>query len=368
MDDSSNVKGNFLEGLNSSLHVKAQYDSKELNYTWVELFEECIPYIDNILRNPKKFIVNEEEVVKVEKAKKITVESVIHLTQHTNLIEDYNFETGDVRPSQILQINKEESVDTYENRFIHTLIKNMDLFYMRHVDALSSGSYYVDSKNAEYEATTKIGNEDVKMSVKYSSLNKNKTEDRVETAGGGTDSLDNRLKAIKVRLDGFAATDLMKSLDKQHVAAVSSPIRKTNAILKNPNFQKATQLWNFIQSYQQDDSKEEKSDKDYMDNGDIKQQFDQSFMFNYLALSSLSKTQSVTTEKKVISMTLSKVIESILDMNDEIMESKMKSVFADEFRAAQKNVTERNKKIANMFNVRLKKENERMANAVTLLK
>ena len=32
--------------------------------------EDTIQYIDNIFRNPNRFIVNEEEVVKVEQAKK----------------------------------------------------------------------------------------------------------------------------------------------------------------------------------------------------------------------------------------------------------------------------------------------------------
>ena len=64
MDDKRDI---FTKGLESSLHIKTNYDSKVLDYTWLEMFEETIPYIDNILRNPKKFIVNEEEVVPVEK-------------------------------------------------------------------------------------------------------------------------------------------------------------------------------------------------------------------------------------------------------------------------------------------------------------
>ena len=56
MDDKRDI---FTKGLESSLHVKTIYDSKVLDYTWLEMFEETIQYIDNILRNTKKFIVNE---------------------------------------------------------------------------------------------------------------------------------------------------------------------------------------------------------------------------------------------------------------------------------------------------------------------
>lgn len=364
MDDRVSVKTDFLEGLDSQLHIKSKYDSKELNYTWLEMYEQSIPYIDNFLRNPKRFIINEEEIVKVEKAKKVTVESVIHLTQHTNLIEDYNVKTGEVRPAKILNINKEESLDTYENRFVHTLIKNMRMFYDRHADALGGGSYFLDSKNAEYSAITKMGTEEVKMEVKYESYNKSSLE---EEGNNSQESVESRLRAIKIRLDGFMGTDLMVTLDRLHVADVTSPIRKTNAILKNPNLQICTRMWNYIQSYMQDDSKEERAEKDYMDNGDIKSQFDQSFMFNYIALSSLSKANSVQSEKKVISLTLSRVIENILDMNDEILESKIKEVFKEEFKTAQTAVGERNKKIVDLFNQKLKKENDKIFNATNTL-
>ena len=118
----------FLKNINSTLFVKKDYDMKEFNYEWLDKIEECLPYLDNILRNPKRFIINEEEIVKVELARKVTVESVIHLTQHTNLIQKIE-DNGDVKPSKILNINKEESLDTYENRFISTLLTNLRLFF-----------------------------------------------------------------------------------------------------------------------------------------------------------------------------------------------------------------------------------------------
>ena len=114
----------FLNNLNSTLGVKRDYEKMEYDHEWLETIEDAIPYIDNILRNPKRFIINEEEIVKVELAKRVTVESVIHLSQHTSLIQDIDKKTGDVKPSKILNINRDESLDTYENRFIFTLINN----------------------------------------------------------------------------------------------------------------------------------------------------------------------------------------------------------------------------------------------------
>ena len=75
----------FLSNINSTLAVKRDYEKMEYDHEWLDILEDVMPYIDNILRNPKRFIINEEEIVKVELARRVTVESVIHLSQHTNL-------------------------------------------------------------------------------------------------------------------------------------------------------------------------------------------------------------------------------------------------------------------------------------------
>ena len=361
--DNMELNDSFLEELNSILTIKTDYDSKEYNYTWIEIFEDVIPYIDNILRNPKRFIINEEEVVKVELSKKVTVESIIHLTQHTNLIQDIG-DDGSVKPSKILNINKEESLDTYENRFVFTLIKNMTMFFDQHSAQISGESYYIDKKEAKYEANTKIGTEDVKISILYSSYDKNVT---IKEGKDGS-SVDDRLKRIKLQLDGFTCTELYQTLTRLHVADVRSPIRKTNVILKNPNFQKAFELWNFLQSYDEDDCVAEKTVKEINDIGDIKGQFDQSFLLDYLALHALSKKKDRASEKKVISLALSRVIENILEMDDEILEDKIKKVFKDEFKAAKAKVDKRNEKIIKTFHDRLIRMNESIDEACLYLK
>lgn len=362
--DSFEISSIFSDDLNSLLDIDTDYESKQFDYTWIEIFEDVLPYIDNILRNPKRFIVNEEEVVKVELSKKVTVESIIHLTQHTNLIQDFDEEKGDVRPSKVLNINKEESLDTYENRFIFTLLNNMITFFEQHAPLITGDSYYIDKKDAKYEANTKIGNEEVKISLLFSSIDKN--INTPESKDGST--IADRLKKIKVQLDGFTCSELYQTLNKLHVAAVRSPIRKTNVILKNPNFQKAVELWNFLQSYDGEDCKEEKIVRKVSDVGDIKNQFDQSFLLNYLAMNNLSKMRDEVSERKAIALALSRVIENILDMNDEILEEKLKKVFKDEFKHARERVDKRNDKIIRIFSDRLEKVNKQFERAYDIIK
>ena len=48
----------FMNNLNSTLAVKREYELSEYDYEWLEMIEEVLPYLDNILRNPKRFINN----------------------------------------------------------------------------------------------------------------------------------------------------------------------------------------------------------------------------------------------------------------------------------------------------------------------
>ncbi|MEG0571338.1 MAG: DUF2357 domain-containing protein, partial [Oscillospiraceae bacterium] len=106
-----------------------------LSDDWVSFIEKAIPSLDKCIRNPRKFITNREEILPIEISRNITSESIKHLSQHTNLISSVD---GDkITPSKILNVFKEESLDTYENKFIYTLLNRLFLFLNRRNDALS---------------------------------------------------------------------------------------------------------------------------------------------------------------------------------------------------------------------------------------
>jgi predicted component of viral defense system (DUF524 family) len=154
----------FKKRVKSDMLVDLHYDRVEANFEWLDLMEDTIRYLDNILRNPNRFIINEDEVVKVELARRVTVESIKHLARNTNLIQDID-ENGDVKPSKILNINKEESFDTYENRLIYTLITNMEIFVEFKKKTLLGSSHLKDDKSLEYKAASMVGNEHVTMEL-----------------------------------------------------------------------------------------------------------------------------------------------------------------------------------------------------------
>ena len=101
---------------------------KVIDVSWVEAIENGIVHLDNFLRAPRKTIEDVEEIVPIALSRKITVESVKHLAQHTDFIQSIDKKTGKITPSKILNIYKEESWMTYENKFINTLIDRLYIF------------------------------------------------------------------------------------------------------------------------------------------------------------------------------------------------------------------------------------------------
>ena len=107
-DKEKNSIKEFLEKTDSTLNVETDKKRTTLDIEWLEMIEGTVQYIDNIFRKPNRFIVNDEEIVKIEQAKKVTVETIKHLSKNTNFIQTIDEVTGDVTPAKLLNITKEE--------------------------------------------------------------------------------------------------------------------------------------------------------------------------------------------------------------------------------------------------------------------
>lgn len=314
----------FAKKAKSDMVVDLHYDKVDANFDWVDLFENTMRYLDNILRNPNRFIINEDEIVKVELAKRVTVDSIKHLAKHTNYIQDIN-EKEEITPSKILNINKEETFDTYENRFIYTLIQNMENFISVKKKSLLNGSYLKDDKSIEYKAASMVGQEHITMELNIKTSLHTKKEDGSKNG----ESLAVRIDRIEQQILDFKSSEVYRSLHKAHAAIVRPPIKKTNVILKNTNFQYALILWNYIQDHFGDDTKRDKKDKNYSDESELRGFFDDTFLLNYLALCTLNKDEYSTKNAK--EKVIKQVIQKIIDLNASLTEDELKDMIGEQF-------------------------------------
>ena len=236
----SYVMENIGAGTNKISFYQKKKD-KKIDVRWIEQIENCIIELDTIIRNPRRFIVQEEEIVPIEKARRITNESVRHLAQHTNLIARVD---GDrVTPNEILNVYREESFDIYENRFIYTLLGKVEEF----VESRRKVLYGItdDEEVAELgmEGTFNNGSEDVTYKLEISATNKTSMID-MDTSRMSVFARIDRLSHIIREFRGSAFARSMRGS-----APVRPPIMRTNVILKDPNFKKALVLWQFIETY-----------------------------------------------------------------------------------------------------------------------
>lgn len=342
----SQTLNKFQSQTSSTLKVTHDYEKVDSDTEWLTIMEDTIRYIDNILRNPNRFIVNEEDIVKIELARRVTVESIKHLSRNTNLIQDYDKKTGDVKPSKILNINKEESYNTYENRFIYSLIQNMKFFiHKKKLEGIKESSLK-SNKRFEYKACSKIGDEKVNVNMELdSNLNKNLY------SGSGNTGLADRIEKLELQITDLTNSDVYKTLAKLHVALVTSPIKKTNVILKNVNFQYAVKLWNYMQENVGESVSYDKNNNTYQDDGELKDFIDETFLLNFLVINKLNNENLKEVEKKEISERLiGNIVEKIIDIDNDISEEQLKNIVAKQYTVIRYKQVATIKKIEEIFN------------------
>ena len=149
----------------SDFRIIQKVNKKLFDLEWVDVIEECLVPLDEIVRNPRKFIVIEEDIIDISLARSISVESVRHLAQHTNLIAMVDEKKGTVTPSKILNTAKEESYEVYENRFIYTLISHTTDFVKKKKENLKKNPRLKDNKKIEYNSSTLVGEEKINVSI-----------------------------------------------------------------------------------------------------------------------------------------------------------------------------------------------------------
>lgn len=219
---------------------------QDISIDWIDTIEGILPNLDTIVRNPRKFIVQEEDIVDVSLARSISTESVKYLAQHTNMISKVDEKTGDVTPSKILNITKEESFEIYENRFIYTLLLKLKDFVTMRYDKIKKASATQDVLELDVESRFNLPSKKITYRTEYFAQ---LSFDEVMRLDPDTLTKIERVAKIDRIITDFLSSSFAKSM--RNSAPVRPPIMRTNVILKEPNFKKALTLWQFIETYQQ---------------------------------------------------------------------------------------------------------------------
>mgnify|MGYP002678467545 CR=1 FL=1 len=231
----------MVQAGNNTLQQKNRILHKVVDERWLTVVEEGVQAIFNIVDKPRRFIATTEEVVPVALAKKITSESVRHLSQNTQFINMNP--AGEIQPTHVLNVTTEESFDLYENRFVYHLIQRLFTFVDKRTDVIfwSTGDETCNTMSME----SKVDDAYEEISYKVEMTIKN----RQSYVENDTDNMDvfkriDRVRRMSRTLRSSAFCDIMIGCAKVH-----SPIQRTNLMMKDPDYRTCYKLWQFIENY-----------------------------------------------------------------------------------------------------------------------
>ena len=323
----------MIQAGDNTLQQKNRVLHKVVDERWLATVEEGIESIFNIVDKPRRFIKTSEEVVPVALAKKITADSVKHLSQNTQFINQNA--AGEIQPTKVLNITTEESFDLYENRFVYHLIQRLFAFVDKRTDVIfwSTGDETCNVMSME----SKVDDAYEEISYKVEMTIKN----RQSYVENDTDHMDlfkriDRVRRMSRTLRQSAFCEIMKGCAK-----VYSPIQRTNLMMKDPDYRTCYKLWQFIEGYDEVGYTIEEQDSALQFDEEYLLQMYINFITNYTVFKSLleadpRKMTEIATEKRtpVKPKFVKKIEEQIVEDRD-IPEVEIRKVFVEEVTQAQ---------------------------------
>lgn len=228
---------NELQQGEKTIYNKTVRETKIFDGNFLDVVIGAYPSLLKICRDPKKTLAYMQEVVAMEKAKKVDSESIRHLASHTQYIRDIN-EQNEVIPSKILSTYAEDNIGIYENRFIKSLINRLIVFLDTRLKLMDENLESISADEIRYKNNIKLSHRkiDLEMNIKISNEILDETQKARELFDKTKNALD-KYRALK-------GTGLYQAVAK--LKDVVPPIMKTNIILHNPDFKIAYNLWLYI--------------------------------------------------------------------------------------------------------------------------
>lgn len=241
--DKSSMAGflfNQIKGGSRTVYSKTIRETKIFEKSFIPILETCFRSISKILKDPKKAIRYEQDVVAMEKIKKVNSDTVRHLASHTQNIKTIT-EDGDIIPSKLLATFAEDEIGIYENRFIKTLINRICKFLSLRVQIMKKNLDSYETKNTTVTNSFKV--EKTKIKVELSVKMERQLEAQIKAARETYE----KAVAIHENYKTLRSSKLMQDL--KNYKEVTPPILKTNIILKNAEFKVCYNTWVFLDRY-----------------------------------------------------------------------------------------------------------------------
>ena len=215
-----------------------------------------------------------------------------------------------------------------------------------------------NNKLLQYSATAKINDEKVNVNM---NLNSN-LDVGGDTSKERMQKILERIEDVEKKIELLADAEPYQVIDKQRISLVREPIRKTNVVLKNVNFQYAMKLWTYLRDNYNIGLANEEEHRDYSDNGELKQFIDETFLLQYIAMKTLDEDQQENhaTNQEIQETMLDQMIEKMMDMDVEVTEQQLTQMIANRYEVIKYKKMEIIKEIQQIFKAEIEKYEEQI--------
>lgn len=344
----------MVQAGDNTFHQTNQVLHKVVDERWLTTIEESLDAINEIIDKPRRFITTSEEVVPVALAKKITADSVRHLSMNTQFIA--SDEDGDIQPTRILNVSVEESYDMYENRFVYHLIQKLVTFIDKRTDVIFWSTGDEVRNNLKLESKVDDAYEEIEYKIEM------KIKKRQSFVENDSDNMHIFMRIDRVRRLVMALRNSSFCSLMQGCSVVRSPIQRTNLLMKDPNYRTCYKLWQFLESYDEVGYTIEERDSALEFDEEYMIQMYTNLITNYTVFKSLIEgdernLEEVAVEKKepVHPKFVKQIQEEFVD-NCDIPDVEIRKVFVEEVTQAQLDAEE---KLRQETELRMAAEEER---------
>ena len=234
----------FREG-SGKIELRKRYMLKAIDEAWVSAIEDTIPALDVIIRNPGVLLKETEKVVPIEQTRRVTSRSITHLVQHTDLINEIR-EDGSVMPSKLLNVYQDETVLTYENKFINTLLSRVYGFVSRRYESAEECGEDEKTTCLDFEQSFTREEQTGKIHLTIEISGKPREKEVVKNYIYTSD-LWHRVQRIHRIILTYMDSDFVRRMQRSYIRP---PVMRTNKLLKNVDFRQCLALWEFLEQYE----------------------------------------------------------------------------------------------------------------------
>lgn len=231
-----------LESDQLVLEVNRDEGVETLDDSIIEEILRAMPSLLSISEAPIRVLIPAEEKVPVETANRINHKAVSYLSRDSK--DWYARTVLNVRPKTVLADISYESLDTYENRFVCTLVWRLLELSDKAERACRQELENYDNSVMLIALAREMSDSSLEF---YNRISKNTGDDM---GSGYLLELNRRLESVlrlKRYLRMFMSSDLYKALSRK--GWVREPIHRNNALIYDRHYRRAYELWIYLRNH-----------------------------------------------------------------------------------------------------------------------